>query len=419
MVLGFVVCMWQGGLSWRPGGLAWWIFGFFLLLTLFQMVPLSKELLDAVSPFRAQLLERAGEALEFPDSRYAIAYSVYQAFAQWGFVVCLALFFWMSASIANDRKTFKVMVWLLIGVGIFESLYGMIQVIFPQVGIWWVPSEVSDVGTARGTFINRNHFAGLMEMIWPLALGVTLAQGEWEDQKGFKAMLAEDQLGNQLTLLVFTVLMILALLTSQSRAGILGSFLGFAVFMAILRTATGRFRWGFRIAIFSLLALVALYGSQMGFDQVIDRFLLLDKGAVGRMRIWTPTWEMVMDHPSGIGLGNYSIVEPVYVDREGYRNYYAHNDYLQLLAEAGWAGAAVLVGGFFFFLVRAMRRVRKVGFRVGRFRLLVSVGALAGLCSMGFHSFFDFGLHMPANAVYFVVLMALVEAGLWPNKKTN
>ncbi len=42
MILGFLVLMWQGGLLWRPGGWAWGIVGFFLLVTLFQLLPLSQ-----------------------------------------------------------------------------------------------------------------------------------------------------------------------------------------------------------------------------------------------------------------------------------------------------------------------------------------------------------------------------------------
>ena len=146
----------------------------------------------------------------------------------------------------------------------------------------------------------------------------------------------------------------------------------------------------------------------------MNRFLRWKAVPSGRMEIWEQTWEMVSDHPFGIGLGNYEIVEPVYVDpgREGITYRHAHNDYLQLVAEAGWVGAVPLVAGFFFFLIRAMRRVKKVGFDVGRFRLLVSMGALAGICSMAFHGFLDFNFQIPANQVYFVLLMALVEAGI-------
>lgn len=181
----------------------------------------------------------------------------------------------------------------------------------------------------------------------------------------------------------------------------------------MLRAASGRFRWGVRITLAAILALVAFYGSRMGFDRIVERFLELESGAGNRMEIWEQTWGMVSDHPGGVGLGNYEVVEPVYVDTgsERIRLRHAHNDYLQLLAEAGWAGAVPLVGGFFLFLVRGVRRVKRLGFSAGRFRLMVRIGALAGLFSMAFHGFFDFNFQIPANQVMFVMLLAFVEGG--------
>ena len=174
-------------------------------------------------------------------------------------------------SVGQDRKGFKGIVWVLMAVGIFEALYGLVQVLVPGVGVWWVSDYLS--GNASGTYIGRNNFAGLMEMLWPVALGVTLAQGEWEEKKGFKAVLAEEHVGNQLIGFLMVVLMVLALLFSRSRAGILGGFVGMAALLGMLRAASGRFRWGFRIAVILLVALVGVYGGQMGFDKIMDRFL--------------------------------------------------------------------------------------------------------------------------------------------------
>ena len=100
---------------------------------------------------------------------------------------------------------------------------------------------------------------------------------------------------------------------------------------------------------------------------------------------------------------------------------YAHNDYLQLLIEAGWPAAVALVSGFFIFLGVGFRRIIKIRPQYhlpelrGRpkddpLRFFLGAGALSGLVSIGFHSFFDFNLEMPANAVYFVLLMAIVCA---------
>jgi hypothetical protein len=40
----------------------------------------------------------------------------------------------------------------------------------------------------------------------------------------------------------------------------------------------------------------------------------------------------------------------------------------------------------------------------------MAVGAFSGIASIGVHSLFDFNLQIPANCVYFVVLMAILNA---------
>ena len=418
MILAFGVSMWQGGLLWRPGPWVWATVGVFLAVTLFQMIPLPAGGLSVLSPFREKMLAETAGILGTKMESSALAYSVYQAFARWGFVICLVLFFWVCVSLGKDRKTFKRMVWVFLGLGVFEALYGLVQVLIPDVGVWWVPADFAYYGCARGTYINRNSFAGLMEMMWPVALGVSLAQGEWEEGKGIKDLMAEEHVGRQVVMFVLVALMVLVLLFSRSRAGILGFFVGMIVLFLLLRTVSGRFRWGFGISLTLLLLVVGIYGGQIGFERIVERFFQIEAGGEGRMELWAESWRIVKDHPLGVGLGNYGILEPVYVNvREGFRNYLAHNDYLQLLIEAGWAGAVVLVFGLFFFIIRAVRRIRKVKFDVGRFRILVSVGALAGICSLAFHGFFDFNFQIPANQVYFVFLLGLVEAGLWPREK--
>jgi len=389
--------------------------GFFLVVTLFQIIPLSQGTMTWLSPVRERFLAQAADILSRGTDGNALAYSVRQAFARWGFVVSLGLFFWVCVSLGRDREVFKGLVWVALAFGIFEALYGLAQVLIPGVGVLWVPYDFASPGCSSGTYINRNHFAGLMGMLWPVALGVTLAQGEWEERQGIKAMISGDRVNTQLLMFLMVTLMVVALLFSRSRAGILGAFVGMVALVGILRLASGRFRWGLRITLIALVALVAIYGNQMGFDRIVERFMHIEGSAGSRMRVWTQTWDMVSDHPAGVGLGNYEVVAPVYVDpgREGIRYRHAHNDYLQLLAEAGWVGSVPLVVGFFLFIARGIWRVRRVGFDVGRFRLMVAVGALAGLCSMGFHSFFDFNLQIPANQVFFVLLLALVEAGLW------
>ena len=74
-----------------------------------------------------------------------------------------------------------------------------------------------------------------------------------------------------------------------------------------------------------------------------------------------------------------------------------------------------LVGGFFIFIGMRFRRICKMKPQDDPLRFFLGAGALSGLVSIGFHSFFDFNLEMPANAVYFVMLMAIVCACTKPD----
>ena len=93
-----------------------------------------------------------------------------------------------------------------------------------------------------------------------------------------------------------------------------------------------------------------------------------------------------------------------YDSRSGlYRLEQAHNDYLQVLSDGGIIGA--LLGLFFvvnLFRMGFTRRDSRDEFRRG-----VATGAMAGCFAVLVHSFFDFTLHTPANALLFLVLAAL------------
>lgn len=65
-----------------------------------------------------------------------------------------------------------------------------------------------------------------------------------------------------------------------------------------------------------------------------------------RILIWLAGWEMIKDHPLGVGQGNVSVLFDHYVagtpiaEREP-NVPHLHNDFLQILAQNGWQGLAV------------------------------------------------------------------------------
>jgi O-antigen ligase len=147
----------------------------------------------------------------------------------------------------------------------------------------------------------------------------------------------------------------------------------------------------------------------MGFDPIVDRFLRVESDTV-RLEFWRDSLAILKDHPLGIGLGNFKHVFPIYF-ASGVSDLsvsHLHNDYLQILIEAGWPAFVALMSGFIFFMGKSIRKVKRMSPRYDPLRFYLAVGALSGIVSMAFHSFFDFNLQIPANCIYFVTLMSMV-----------
>jgi O-antigen ligase len=132
--------------------------------------------------------------------------------------------------------------------------------------------------------------------------------------------------------------------------------------------------------------------------------------AVGdRIAIAKDTLRLAREHlPYGVGMGAFEVAYPKYqtVATDLVINY-AHNDYAQLLAEAGilgWICLPLSIAGFIGLSFRRLRLapLTKAGW--------IQLGAAVGVCGILVHSFSDFNLHVPANAAWFTFCAALAAA---------
>jgi O-antigen ligase len=149
---------------------------------------------------------------------------------------------------------------------------------------------------------------------------------------------------------------------------------------------------------------VVLLGGEDALTRIVGT-VNTDDPTTGRAHFWSVTVDIIKTHPwIGTGLGAFGVVYTGYDSRNGlYRLEQAHNDYLQILSDGGIIGA--LIGLFFvvnLFRMGFNRRDSRDDFRRG-----VATGAMAGCFAVLVHSFFDFTLHTPSNALLFLVLAAL------------
>jgi hypothetical protein len=421
--------------------------GIFGIYTLLQAVPLPAGLLRHLSPFQYQVLEQASVLLGHGLGWQSLSYIWRASIAWWMFLFSLFLFFGILQAYVRRRHNLQIVVGVMLGVAFLEAFYGLVQALIPTLGVLWADTTAY-LGDARGTFINRNHFAGLIEMTWPMGMGLILAVANLWSRSGYhlpelprvnppsevrnaefngarrtgerygsselvrrwKNFLDSDRIGLQLLCLIALLFILLAVLFSKSRAGITGVFVGFVAFVILTYLGGKRISWPGWTSMGFGVAFLLFYGNVIGFEEILGRFLMINESADSRMDIWTTTLAIIRDHPFGIGLRNYEHVMPVYnsLTQSGIKCIHAHNDYLQLLAEAGWPGFLALVGGFYLFLGSSIRRIRTFGPNMDPVRFYIGIGACSGLISIAFHSFFDFNLQIPANLLYFVVLLAIV-----------
>ena len=417
MLFAFTVFLWQGKAAWLRGrganGYSIAI-ALFFVATVLACLPIPETMLAQVSETRYGTLSSGWNLLGYSPYGHAISYMPEKSLAWWIFLLCLAVFFITLKNVLVDDLALKRLAIIIICVALVEAVYGLLQALVPSMGVLWVDYMETGMGNARGTFINRNNFAGYIEMTWPLALGFTLAQGGWRQGEQLRKILSSDQLNRQALLALGIVVMVLALFFSGSRAGITGGMVGFLTFIFLVHPdlkGRGFFPWAL---LGGIAVLLIVYSSVIGVGSVFERFLRLGEDN-SRIDIWRDSWVIVIEHPFGIGLRNFENVFPIYnqslvTDKTVT---YAHNDYLQLLIETGWLGCFALIGSFLVFLGKSVTKVKKINAQKEPLRFFLACGAFSGLVSIGFHGFFDFNFQIPANCVYFVTLLGILYACAW------
>jgi len=415
MVMVFLVGLWtRPSISPAPFSNQKKTLAVFFIWSLFLCLPLPPSILSLLSPLRAATLNEAWSLTGDSPTWQALSCLPREALARWTFLLSLGLFGSVVHDLCKERKTLRQMVFIMIAVGMAEAIYGLIQALVPSMGVLWVDYIQEYMGTARGTFINRNHFAGFIEMVWPLALAVTLAMTG--QARSFKAALGSDRLNRQALMALCIIVFLLSLILTRSRAGIISGLVGFFVFSIMVRPGLRYRSKQTRLLLVGILILLSVYIATVGIGPVIDRFFSIGNDGSSRLTIWQNSLSIVKNHPLGIGLGNYENTFAVYNQLPIFDKTvaHAHNDYLQFLVETGWIGFCALFSGFLLFIIQCGRRIRHMDARKDPFRFFLAVGAFSGIVSISVHSLFDFNLQIPANCVYFVVLIAILSACTHP-----
>jgi len=309
--------------------------------------------------------------------------------------------------------------------GIIVALLGIAQKVAeaPKIYWFWEPLFKKDA-SFFGPFVNPNHFAGYIEMVIPLSIGLFISRWSYLGRgqlRGIREFLIKigSEYGCKLILFsFFIVLMVGALFLSSSRGGVI-SFLGSMIFLLFVVNKRGKGKRnlfilaGLLISIFSFLI-------WMGIRPLLEEFSSLqdvsrDYDIQYRFQNWKDTAKIVRDFPLfGAGLGNFAGIFPKYktIDLQ-YYYLYVENDYLQLLCEMGVLGFGIFMWfilSFFWKLGSGLSKYEAKG--RNSIQCVSYYGCLTGVVAIMIHSFWDFNMHIPSNALLLSMIMGLVMAGI-------
>ena len=309
----------------------------------------------------------------------------------------------------NSTSRLRALIRALIGIAVVSAVFGIVRYTMQQNEVGFgLPYLRRASGFAQ--FVNKNHFAFLMEMNIGLTAGLIIGGGVKRERL--------------LLYISAAVLIWIALVMTISRGAILimlaqiSFIVGGWVWLRSNGETSSRLRLtiiGVVLAI-SVMSTLAMGAIWVGGEVLVTRMQSLSTevnnrvkqpyAGVRRREVWGATWNLIKAHPiAGTGFGAYGVAITRFHQASGdWVPEAAHNDYLELVASGGAVGTS-LVGWLGFAFVR---RARCQVSSVDAFRRAACFGALTGVFGVLVHSVVDFGLHVTANAV---VLIALVVIG--------
>jgi O-antigen ligase len=388
------------------------LLSFFLLLILFQLLPLPSGLLKILSPKTYELrnsLSTFNSQLLTLNSKFPLSFVPFVTqiqFFKWLTLTGLFLFLLYWGPFGNSNRKIQPFIIVIMALGIWESLYGIFEFFSGHGQILNLEGE-GLVSSVTGTFINRNYFAGYLLMVIPLSVGYLLSRQARKIglYRGWRHRLSSLD-GKTLLIGFGAIVMMIALIFSASRMGITSLLLSFSLLIFFFRGPVGEKRFSKTSVLIFILAL--LWAIWIGLDAVVSRFFTTTEDFKLRWTIWANTFQIFKDFPLlGSGLGTFVYIFPMYrtLHIEGLATH-AENDILQLASEVGLIGLGLLSVLFFYLFYQAISGIRSTSHREPE--RYTGIGSLVGILALMFHSLVERNIQVPANAFLYTILWAIV-----------
>ena len=417
-VIGFQRKRVTAGEAFKGAHAVLWLLAVWLVYLMLQLFPLPDTLRQWLSPESLANYRLAGETGWAP-----LSLDPYSTFLFWLKSVAYVALFALILLLVNSKYRLVMLGYTLVLSGVFQAFYGSVMTL-SELEYGFFVKKIAYLGFATGTFVNRNHLAGYLEMTLSVGIGLLMAttykkDGGYSWRQRLRNLL-NLLLSQKLLLRLMLATMVIALVLTRSRMGNTSFFSSMLaaglIALVAFRIQSGSFRQMFRredtrsaVLLISSLIVIDLFivGAWFGVEKVAQR---IAESSVthdsDRIEVSANTLALIKDYPlTGAGGGTFHLVYPRYRG-DGIVAYYdhTHQDYLEIMADVGAAGIGLLglvVLSSLWAALKALYR-RRDGLMRG-----MAFSSIMGIIALLIHSTVDFNLQIPANAATFMVVLAL------------
>lgn len=325
----------------------------------------------------------------------------------------------------DTRDRLRFLCYVIVYSGLFQAAYGGFMTLSGLEYLLGI-KKYTYFGRATGTFVNRNHFAGYLEMTLATGLGLLMIDSHFRAKdstrrwRGKIRTVLKLLLSSKALMRLILIVMVIGLILSRSRMGNAAFFVSLLITGLVSGASSRSFlKPKVLILLLSVIAVdVILLGKWFGVEQVVQRIGETSLNMESRDEVVKYALPMIKDFSwTGTGAGTFWYIFPSYTQESRLGGYnHAHNDYVEILSNLGIIGFSCLTGVVLMSLWQALKALRH---RRSSFVRAMGFIGFMGTTSLLIHSGVDFNLQIPANAMLFITMLAIPTIALSIDKKTG
>lgn len=378
----------------------------YLAFIFLQIIPLPVFLVELISPTRMESYR-----LLFPDGNWlSLSENHHESLSFFIESVFYYLIFVFTLVLVNSQQRIKLLMWVIVYSALFQAMYGSLMILSGmEYGFFF--EKYAYRGVATGTFINRNHLAGYLNMSIAMGLGILIAGLGKEEvlrtTRQWSRKIVQLLLSKKAQLRVYIALCTIALVLTHSRMGNTAFFVSLTLTALLALKLTLHARKMMFVLVVSVIVIdVLIVSAWFGLDKVADRLEKTSAATEQRDEVALYTLNQWQDYfITGSGGGTYQYIFPKYRGFEIKVFYdHAHNDILEFAAETGVVGIVLLIS---IVLLSLFTAIKALSLRREPLMIGVAFASVMGILAISIHSFVDFNLQIPANSATFMVILAL------------